>query len=268
MADLLKVLLDKQPSWFFQVSSILLIIILIIVGFWIFRATKRYSESVDKEDRLVALLSERNEFENEKNNLISLTNQLNVALENGTSFIKDLNDYQPSESINPYIQTIIESMATDIKVVIGEKHRCGLWMADDDNGILRLFNGSASFSNGQTIQRILHINHSIAGRCYRKNTTLFIDDVTLDPDWSTSDGSSSYTSLICIPIINWGIITIDAKQKMNHNTVLIGKFYASIIEGFLNKFISGQIQNLSSEEVAAEHETMANEREEDDNEQE
>ncbi|MEE3951667.1 GAF domain-containing protein [Peribacillus frigoritolerans] len=262
MDDLLKVLLDKQPNWFFQASSIVLIAILIIVGIWVFKATKRYAESVDKENRLVTLLSERNDFLNEKESLLAITNQLNVVLENGTSFIKDLNHYQPPDSVHIHIQTIIESMATDIKTVIGEKHRCGFWLADDDNSILKFVNGSASFS-GFAKQRLLKINHSIAGRCYRKNSSLHINDVSLDPDWSISDNPGSFTSLICVPVLNWGVITIDAKQKMTDNTVLIGEFYASIIEGFLNKYTLGQINNVFFEEVAPDNESTQEEGDED-----
>ncbi|MGW8428834.1 GAF domain-containing protein [Peribacillus simplex] len=253
MDDILKVLLDKQPVWFFQASSVVLLIILIIVAIWVFKGAKRYSDGIDKENRLVGLLDERNILQQEKDTHKAITDQLSVVLENGTNFVKALNEYNStSTSVNIFIQSIIESMATDIKTVVGERHRCGFWNPDENEEFLKLGYGSSSFPPGYAHQRQLSINHSIAGRCYRKREILFINDVTQDPDWTISDNPSSYTSLICVPVSNWGVITIDAKQNMNDNTVLIGKFYSSIIEGFLNRYALDQLSNLASAHSSAE----------------
>jgi putative methionine-R-sulfoxide reductase with GAF domain len=257
MTDAIKILLEKQPSWFFHVSSLVLLIILGIIGYWVFIGAKRYSDAIAKEDKLVTLLEERNLIRQEKESNRAITDQICVVLENSTTFIKALNNFNNEEyHVNNHVQTIIESLATDVKTVIGERHRCGFWLADENNSNLTLANGSAAFPFGYVNNKTLDINNSIAGRCYRKKETIFIDDVSQDPDWSTTDNQSSYTSLICVPVGPWGVITIDGKQKMTHNTVLIGKLYASIIEGYMNKFLLGQVSDFTQTEVAASVETI------------
>jgi putative methionine-R-sulfoxide reductase with GAF domain len=262
MSDSLKVLLDKQPPWFFQASSGVLLLILLVFLYWAFKGAKNYAEAVNKENKIVTLLDERNKIQNEQLLLRAITDQLCVVIENGTTFVRALNDYNPfntdAPSVSKHIQSVIESMATDIKTVVGEKHRCGFWVNNDeeDEDVLTLFNGSSAFPYGYENVRFLNLNHSIAGRSFRKKETLYIEDVAQDPDWSLSDNPSSYTSLICIPISTWGVITIDAKQKMSHNTVLIGEFYASIIEGFLNKFSISQLTNFTINEAAVANEEI------------
>ncbi|MED4206606.1 GAF domain-containing protein [Neobacillus mesonae] len=260
MADIFEVLLDKQPSWFFQLSSIILTIILGICAVWVFKGAKRYYQAVDKENRIVTLLEEKNTLYKDNNENKAITDQMCVVLENSTTFIKALNDSNNND-VATQIQTIIESLATDIKNVVGERHRCGYWVADENGQYLSLVNGSAAFPHGYVNSRTLDINHSIAGRCYRKNETLFINDVVNDADWVFSDSPSSYTSLICVPVAHWGVITIDGKQKMTHNTVLISKLYASIIEGFMNKLLLNlsHSQNDSQNEAAAGYANDADE---------
>lgn len=50
-----------------------------------------------------------------------------------------------------------------------------------------------------------------------------------------SEQASSYTSLICIPVGSWGVITIDAKQPMGNGALLVGELYASIIHSILDE---------------------------------
>lgn len=252
--DLLKVLLDKQPGWFFQISSLILIVILIFVAIWVFKATKRYYESVDKENRIIGLLEERNTLQTEKFTQSAISVQLSVVIENTKNFIFDFKDYYDSnsdDSVTEYIQSIVESLATDIKIVVGEKHRCGFWIVDDARNKLTLINGSSAFPHGSIDNKVLDLNHSIAGRAYRKKETLFIEDVSSDADWHLSDVPSSYKSLICVPVGTWGVVTIDGKEKMNHNTVLISELYSSIIEVYLTKFFHDQLSNITVNNAAA-----------------
>ncbi|MED3792133.1 hypothetical protein P4571_06750 [Niallia alba] len=256
MSDLLKVLLDKQPNWFFTISSLLLIAILVIIAIWVYKGAKNYATSVNKENRLIELLEERNVLQREKDKQAGINEQIAVVLENSSNFINSLNNYNLSDTsnMNQGVQTVIESLATDIKSVVGEKHRCGCWLVDPNTDYLTLFNGSSAFPSEQIMQKKLSINHSIAGRSYRKKETIHIDNVNNDPDWSLTDNPSSYSSLICIPIGTWGVITIDGKQNMSHNTVLIGKLYASIIEGYMNKFFYNEVTNIVTSEAAYSNE--------------
>jgi putative methionine-R-sulfoxide reductase with GAF domain len=237
MTDAIKALLAKEPTWFFNTAAIFLLAILVVFLYWAYRGAKNYAEAVNKENKLTRLLEERNSLQQEKLLHKAITEQMSVVLENSTNFIKALNNYDVNNTSNQ-IQTIIESLATDIKTVVGERHRCGFWVnTDDNNQFLTLVNGSASFPNDYINNRTLDVNRSIAGRSYRKKETLLINDVINDADWVFSDSPSSYSSLICVPVGPWGVITIDGKQEMTHNTVLIGRLYASIIEGLMNNFL-------------------------------
>ncbi|MDW8515808.1 GAF domain-containing protein [Priestia flexa] len=255
--DGLKVLLDKQPTWFFQVSSIVLILILIALGYWAFLGSKRFAQGMDKENQLIELLREQNDLKGKINEHEKISLQLSTVLENARSFVDSLNTYRKKERLdrdtpNYFVQRIVEGLSSDIKSVVGEKHRCGLWLPDIDNKTLTLTHGSAGFQETY-IGKTLDINHSIAGRSVRKNESIFINDVTKDSDWTPTKSSGSYTALICVPIGDFGVITVDAKQPMHDNALLITELYASICEGlyieYTNQFVFGaEKQTAASQE--------------------
>jgi putative methionine-R-sulfoxide reductase with GAF domain len=240
-ADIIKIIIEKQPSWFFNVASVIMLVILIILGYWIFLGAKRYADAVGKENTLISLqqqLSDQKEITALYRNTSS---QLASVVQNARIFINSLNEYRNDsdarlDKAHFLIQRIVEALASDIKSNGGERHRCGLWFENIDEGVLYLANGSAGFPDSYIGNRTLGIHESIAGRAYRKKQTIKIDNVENDSDWSPSDTPSSYKALICVPVGSWGVLTIDAKEPMDENAVLIGELYASIIEGILDEF--------------------------------
>ncbi|MDC7770322.1 hypothetical protein POL88_15450 [Priestia megaterium] len=257
--DALKVLLDKQPTWFFQVSSVVLIIILGILGFWAFLGSKRFAQGMGKENQLIELLKEQNDLKTQVNTHQSISAQLSTVIENSRSFIDSLNMYRRVDKADRHIaehfvQTIIEGLSSDVKSVVGEKHRCGLWIQRDDNGsTLNLVHGSAGFPESYINNRTLDINNSIAGRSFRKKESIFNkEDVTLDSDWTPTTSSGSYNALICVPVGNFGVITVDAKQPMHENALLIAELYASICEGFFIEFTDQFVYDAQQQAAVSE----------------
>ncbi|MEK5211003.1 GAF domain-containing protein [Bacillus sp. FSL R5-0603] len=237
MADIISVFLDKSPPWFFIFSSIILIFILIVIAVFVSIAAKRYADNAVKENKLIKVLEERDNLKNENLHTNLVSEQLSVVITNAKSFVDMLVYIQKNptttEGVLNRIQKILDGLAADIKTDIGEKHRCGFWAADEES--LRLICGSSGFPQEYTSSRELPINDSIAGRCFRKSQIINVADVTTDVDWSESDSSNTYKSLICIPIKDWGVVTIDAKREMNDNTLQIAQLYCSIISGFLGE---------------------------------
>ncbi|MFP7273735.1 GAF domain-containing protein [Bacillus paralicheniformis] len=240
MGDIVSAFLDKSPPWFFIISSIILIVILIIIGVFVYIAVKRFADNANKENKVIKLLEERETLKNENLHNKLLTEQLTVAISNAKTFVDLLVLIQKNRSgstgddVLHAINKILEGLTAVIKTDIGEMHRCGFWINDDTG--LRLLCGSSGFPLDYPGNRVLDINHSIAGRCFRKSESINIVDVTKDADWKESDSSNTYSSLICIPISEWGVVTIDAKREMSDNTLQIGQLYCSIISGILGEY--------------------------------
>lgn len=227
----------RLPDWAFTWSSVIFIALLIGISIMVWIAVKRYSDAIGRENRIITLqekivVHEKNATFHERN-----TSQLQNVLMNSRSFVNTLNKNRIDNSepnYDAFIQRIVEAIASDIKSHGGERHRCGLWLEDQEEGVLTLFFGSSGFPEHYIKSRQLNINDSIAGRAFRKKQVLKIDNVHEDSDWSMSDSSNSYSALICIPVGPWGVITIDAKQPLDENAQLIGELYTSILEGSMN----------------------------------
>jgi len=256
--DALKVLLDKQPTWFFQVSSGILILILIALGYWAFLGSKRFAQGMNKENQLIELLKEQNELKTQVNEHESISLQLATVLENTRSFMDSLNTYRKIDKLERNIaehlvQRVLEGLSSDIKSVIGEKHRCGLWLKTNrEIDKLVLVHASSGFPESYIQNRFLEINNSIAGRCFRKKESIFNNDVTTDSDWTPTTSSGSYTALICVPVGVFGVITVDGKQHMHDNALLIAELYASICEGFFEEFTAQFIFDDEMQVAASE----------------
>ncbi|MFB7034567.1 GAF domain-containing protein [Bacillus altitudinis] len=238
MVEIITAVLDKSPPWLHIISSLILIVILLIITYFVFIAAKRYADNVNKENKIISLQSENSKLEKKNSELESINEQFLVVLSNAKNLMQLLHSHGIDTGLideqltEKTIQRVVETLAADIKYTIGEKHRVGFWMDLEDS--LFLAHASAGFPLDYVFQRKLDIHHSIAGRCHRKQEVLKIDDVKMDPDWRNSDSESSYSALICIPIKDWGVITIDAKEKMSNNTLQVGLLYCSILANILD----------------------------------
>jgi hypothetical protein len=254
METIIKEWFKRLPDWAFTFSSIIFLALLIGISVMVWIAVKRYADAVGRENKIIELqekLAIQKEIANTNRNSAA---QLQNVLMNARSYINTLNkarNQTENPNYSPFLQRIIEAIASDVKSHGGERHRCGLWLEMRDQGVLRLIHGSAGFPEHYIGNKTLDINDSIAGRAFRKKQVLKVDNVLEDSDWNTSDSSNSYTALICIPLGEWGVITIDARKPMDENAQIIGELYGSIIEGIMEEIFNilayNEIENSSSD---------------------
>lgn len=226
----------RMPSWFFIVGAIIILIGLAAAAWWIVSGARSFSKSLGKEKKLYKLQEELHKKDNEikYENGISLT-LLNVV-DNSRLFLKSIINLDEGESVALSLQRIIESLSSDIKTNPGDKHRCGFWISEPQRGGLLLINGSSGFTNHYLGKRLLGYDKSVAGRCFRKKEVINIEDVYQDEDFEQSD--NDYISLICIPIGDIGVLTVDGKNPFDKNAESIAELYGSIIELVFNAFVS------------------------------
>jgi hypothetical protein len=239
--DFWKEMLGKFPDFFFVVAALIVLFILIVIGIWVSIGAKRFADSMGKENRLISLQEEMIK-EKEENKINSdIASLLKTVIENTESHIHHLNRIKNQvESYSAQaleyrqlIQQLINSLSNDIKFNPGERHRCGLWVEDEDTGnkSLILVVGSTGFPPDYILNRVLNIDRSIAGNCFRKKQVIKRDNVLVDEDWEKNRHSNSnYTALICVPISDMGVLTIDALKPMKEEILCIAQIYARIIE--------------------------------------
>lgn len=115
------------------------------------------------------------------------------------------------------LKLITDRLSTDLKFSAGEIHRSAIWL-DMGNGNLGLFVASSGFPDYYRNQRLLDINRSSAGRCFRTVTSDYIPDICKDKEFQHNPGSQHrYKSLICVPLalgeLCLGVITVDGKKE-------------------------------------------------------
>lgn len=227
------------PEWAVTVISLIMIGLVFGVAVMVWIAVRRYSVAIGRENRLLTLADQVADLKTNASDYKTKALQFQTVTMNARSFINSLNTMVEEKKGNPtsLVQRIVEAIASDIKASGSERHRCGFWLYDVDRDSLTLVNGSAGFPDTYINKRTLDLNDSIAGRSFRKRQTLNLPDVTNDGDWSRVDSSGTYKALICIPIEEFGVLTIDAREPMDESIQIIGELYASIIEGVFYEMI-------------------------------
>ena len=230
----IKELFAHMPDWFFGSSALIILVLMCLCAWWILLGAKRFSDSLGKEQRLYDLQDKLHklEFSNEFHKGVSL--KLLTVINNSRHFINSVNNGNHETNVGLNVQRIVESLAADVKTNPGEKHRSGFWVVDSDREVLTLLNGSSGFPDHYLGNRELGLNQSIAGRCFRKNELINCKDVTVDEDYESSN--SDYRSLICVPVDNFGVLTIDGKKPFDKNVESIAELYATIIELALKEY--------------------------------
>lgn len=257
MDKILEELLKSMPWWFYSISAILILIGMVATLWWLILGAKRFSDAIGRESRLSELQAQLNNQRDESRYYFNVASQLVLVMSNVQMLQNELNklrqSYQDAEFVQlvarGLIQRCVESLSSDIKTLPGERHRCALWFEQDR--ILVPYFGSAGFPDHYINNRQLDLNRSIAGNCFRRKEEINVPDVTLDKDWSPNpDSNSPYKALICIPVSQQGVLTIDGQSPMNEQALLIGKLYNRIIEGALNEIVYS-VQAQAAKEAAA-----------------
>lgn len=259
MDKLFEAVVKMMPAWVFVVGGIIILIGLVGAVLFIWLGVKRFADGMNKENRMINIQSELiAEKENSKRNS-GIASQLITAAENAEAFLRNLNEISASADYEAnardarfLIQRIVDALASDIKYRPGERHRCGVWAYDYERECLELMVASSGFPNYYIGERQLDIHRSVAGRSFRKKQVELIPNVNDDLDWEKNNQSNSaYTAMICIPINDLGVFTIDSIYPMSEEVARIGQLYARIIEGaFLVHYFAFQMIQQTAEAAA------------------
>jgi|GEM_PF-3424326 len=115
------------------------------------------------------------------------------------------------------LKLTLDRISTDLKFSPGELHRCALWL-DMDGRRLGMYVASAGFADYQRNHRVLEIDRSAAGRCFRTRTSRYSPNVNKDEDFFHRPGTTHrYLSLICVPLVLGelclGVISVDGREE-------------------------------------------------------
>lgn len=234
MDTFLELLFHKMPNWFFYISAVILLITIGAAAWWIVVGAKRFSKSLGAETKLYQLQEKLHSLDSESKHTERISLKLLTVIDNSRQFINSITNGKSSENPHLNIQRVIEGLAADVKTKAGERNRSGFWMAIPDTKTLKLVNGSSGFPEHYIGKRKLHYNQSVAGRCYRKKELIYCKNVHDDADYQPS--GNNYTSLICVPINDYGVLTIDGTEPFDDHVKSIAELYGVLIELILEDF--------------------------------
>ncbi|MGG3281959.1 GAF domain-containing protein [Paenibacillus solani] len=235
--DLVKAVIEKIPSWVFSIIGIGIVALFFYVSFLLSKGARKISSVLDKENNIKDMQEKIRSLEKENERFNGMSSQLSTAMENLTAHISTLDlirvgsksSVETRYMLTNLLAKMTDSLAADIKFSPGEKHRCGYWIFENENRLLRLFQGSSGFPNGYINNRELSVDSSVAGRAYRLRKTVYEPNVEEAMEWSKNpDSLSRYKAIISIPVFPFGVLTIDAINPMMKETIEIGEAYAAL----------------------------------------
>lgn len=253
-------MVKNQPDWFYTLSAIIFLLLLIFSAWWVGLGAKRFSDSMGRENKIQQLYEQLNEQKELSRVSQDTALQISTAIENVQYYISSLMRLKNDSEAFSTVESIVQAIAAEVKNRPGERHRVGLW-AMVENNELSFIIGSSGFPE-HYYDRKLDLDHSIAGKAFRKNQIIVRENVNQDEDWEPNPTSnSSYSSLICIPIWTtqgpWGVLTLDGLKPMTQEVLSIGKLYSKVIEVALDKhlyFIDNEDIEYSDEVASAREE--------------
>ncbi|MCE5167987.1 GAF domain-containing protein [Paenibacillus profundus] len=245
MESLMKAMLDKLPSWSYQLFAVVIAAGLVFYFIKTLYINKKFTEVVHevlhREDRLQSLQVRVDELQTVGLKTEHASQQTLSALRNIKPFVETLNGLRALD--DPYtvlhesaflLQRMLDMLAVDMKCSPGGHHRCGIWVYEEPFVTLHL--ASAGFPKHYVDTRQLHIDRSVVGRSFRKQMTVQSADVLKDEDWERNPESKSpYRALICIPLGAFGALTIDGLEAFNESSAVIGELYAAVFTGIMTE---------------------------------
>lgn len=225
MEEAMVALIGKTSQW---VINIIMLAVGSAVIIWVWSAITVLKKNITVHataDRLLTLQSEYNNL-NGNNVLLKEKYNQSLAVQAGIKSISaELKYlfYQFADGMDiqgqayGLLKLITDRISTDLKFSAGEIHRCAVWL-DVDGKNLGIYAASAGFSDYYRKNRVLEIDRSAAGRCFRTRTSRYIPNVFKDEDfYHNPNYSHRYFSLICVPLILGdvclGVITVDGKEE-------------------------------------------------------
>lgn len=246
VGDMFKEFLEKLYPWHFHVAGAIILAALALFFWYTFIGVNKFTRAVssilEHHDHARKLQEELEQVKVDGSKHKMIADHVSRVIFNLKPFIDSLNEirtmtqaYQRMIESSSLIQRVLDSLTSDMKTKSGEHHRCGIWMIEDD--LLRLAVVSAGFPSSHRGNRTLSKDRSIAGRAFRTKQTQNIADVTNDTEWVRNDETRNhYLSLICVPLGDWGVLTIDGIEPMSLEGQHIGELYASVIQGAIQEY--------------------------------
>ncbi|WP_252314727.1 hypothetical protein [Sinobaca sp. H24] len=165
--------------------------------------------SLDKENKILDITTENKKTILEIQNLKGVCTQYSGSM----GYLKQACDEYieiKSETGNSKIakaqsllNKCINSMSSNLKSHSSGDFRCAIWIKQ--GSVFKFRTGSIGFPDQYYGNRELEIDKSTAGRCYRKEIDLVIDDVSQDDDWSPNeDVKKIYNAMVCIYLEGFG----------------------------------------------------------------
>ncbi|SDI64769.1 hypothetical protein [Natribacillus halophilus] len=223
----------QQPEWVYFITGLIIVIGLVTIFILIGRAAMKYTEKIDKELGFQKIQRELHDTKYQAAIHQDISLQTIHALRNAERFLEQLQQarrfsVQAEENLQTYenlMIRVVHALSSDIKFQPGEQHRSAVWIEEAEQ--LVYFTGSNAFDDRDGNQ-ILPMNDTIAGRCFRKKETQLVPDVSADVDGSPSQ--NGYGALLCIPLSEWGVLTVDAHHAFQEEVLYICRLYARVID--------------------------------------
>ncbi|QQK79606.1 GAF domain-containing protein [Salicibibacter cibi] len=248
--------MDHFPDWVYAVAGIVFIAGSVVLMIQVTRISNKFANVVGREDRIGTLAETSAQLQSKLKTLEHVQTQYDSSLNEFSIFLEELRFIKESEGDEKFhlsvnlMKKLVNAVPGNMSATQGSNHRCALWMYNSTSEGLDFFTGSAQFPNDyKDGGRSLEINNTAGGRCFRKSESLYIDDVKYDDDWTANEQSKShYNSLICIPILNWGIITVDAMSPFSQESRVIIQVYTDLLTLVIMEMYDGAVRSTFTQQ--------------------
>lgn len=243
MEGIIRGMLDKLPPWSYQVFALVICAGLIFYFVRTLYINKRFTEMVadviKRDDRVQSVQEKMDKLRASQVQSEHSSQQMISALRNLKVFMDTFNDLKQTNDAYVVLtetgflmQRMLDMLAIDMKLKPGGHHRCGIWLHADSFLTMRF--ASAGFPKHYVGERQFHVDRSVAGRSYRKQAIVHSSEVRKDEDWEANvDSKSPYQSLLCLPLGEFGVLTIDGLEPFPEAGRAIGEMYAALATGIL-----------------------------------
>ncbi|GAK05606.1 hypothetical protein JCM19037_4117 [Geomicrobium sp. JCM 19037] len=238
MTEVLRVLFEHQPDWVYGVTGFLIIAGVLVLFVLIGRAAMKYTEKIDKELGFQKIQQELFTSKTEASLQKDISLQTTHAMQNAERFLASLSNLKEqelpvTERLEAYESLMIQlvnTLSTDIKFKPGEEHYCAIWIEEEEIDRLVLFAGNTRFDEGDQNDQ-LPIHETIAGRCFRKKRREHVQNIYADVDYYPTEMLRvDSKALLCFPLSEWGVLTIDAQTSFQKEVIPIAALYSRFIE--------------------------------------
>ncbi|MGZ9584706.1 GAF domain-containing protein [Paenibacillus marinisediminis] len=245
MEGIIKGMLDKLPPWSYQMFAIVICAGLIFYFVRTLYINKKFSDMVTdimkRDDRMQTYQDKVDKLQVSRQESEHSSQQMLSALRNLRTFMDTLNDLRQTDDCYVVLtetgflmQRMLDMLAIDMKLKPGGHHRCGIWLHGESMLTMRF--ASAGFPKHYVGERTLHVDRSVAGRSYRKQAIVHSPEVRRDEDWELNpDSKSPYQTLLCMPLSDYGVLTIDGLEPFPEAGRAIGEMYAAFVTGVLTE---------------------------------